>query len=243
MRWIYLSPHFDDAALSCGGMIWEQTQRGESVEIWTLCAGYPPRGEPLTEFAAGKHAEWGVDERTVVSVRRAEDRLACARLGAALRWWSLPDCIYRRLPNDEAVITYNDALWLPLHPGEQGLVLRLRAWLRRILRPDDRLVCPLTLGNHVDHRLARAAVEGLRRPVYYYADYPYVAREGLRLPLGLPAEQIYRESISEQGLSAWQESVDAYATQVGDLFGASAAMRGLLRDFWAGGGGSVLWRA
>jgi LmbE family N-acetylglucosaminyl deacetylase len=242
MRWIYLSPHFDDAALSCGGMIWEQARRGEAVEVWTLCAGYPPRGLELTPFAAGKHAEWKVDERAAVRVRREEDRLACQRLGAELRWWSLPDCIYRRLPNGEALITYNDALWLPLHPGEQGLVLRLRAWLRRTLRADDRLVCPLTLGNHVDHRLARSAVEGLRRTIYYYADYPYIDRDSLQWPAGLPEEQTYRQPVSPEGLNAWQVAVAAYATQVSDLFGTSESMRALLRDFWARQGGSILWQ-
>jgi LmbE family N-acetylglucosaminyl deacetylase len=241
MRWIFLSPHFDDAALSCGGMIWELVRRGETVEIWTLCAGYPPRNVALTEFAAGKHAEWNVDGRTVVWVRREEDRVACLSLGSGLRWWNLPDCIYRRLPSGEAVITHNDALWLPLHPGEHGLVLRLRAWLRRTLRADDRLVCPLTLGNHVDHRLVRSAVEGLRRPLYYYADFPYVTRDSLRLPLGLPAEQIYRQPVSQDGLQAWQDAVAAYATQVDDLFGSQEGMRQRLREFWSQGGGSILW--
>jgi LmbE family N-acetylglucosaminyl deacetylase len=33
MRWIYLSPHFDDAVLSCGGLIFDQAQAGTPVEI------------------------------------------------------------------------------------------------------------------------------------------------------------------------------------------------------------------
>jgi len=39
MRWIYLSPHFDDAVLSCGGLIFDQTCGGTAVEIWTVFAG------------------------------------------------------------------------------------------------------------------------------------------------------------------------------------------------------------
>jgi hypothetical protein len=41
MRWIYISPHLDDAALSAGGLIHEQTQAGLPVEIWTLMSGFP----------------------------------------------------------------------------------------------------------------------------------------------------------------------------------------------------------
>jgi LmbE family N-acetylglucosaminyl deacetylase len=240
MRWIYLSPHLDDGVLSCGGMIWEQSQRGENVEIWTLCAGYPPKNVELTEFAAWKHREWKIDRR-VVFYRREEDRLACSRVGAGLRWWSLPDCIYRRLPNGEALVTSNDSLWLPVHPGEQTLVARLRVWLRRNLSPEDRLVCPLTLGNHVDHRLTRAAAESLRRRLYYCADFPYAARDTLRIGTGLADEGIYRQPVSQAGLRAWQAGVAAYSSQVADLFGSEEAMRAQVEDYWERGGGSFLW--
>jgi LmbE family N-acetylglucosaminyl deacetylase len=50
MRWIYLSPHFDDAVLSCGGLIFEQARQGIPIEIWTIFAGNPPPG-PLSMFA------------------------------------------------------------------------------------------------------------------------------------------------------------------------------------------------
>src|SRR5690606_25674008 len=45
MRWIYLSPHLDDAALSAGGWIYDQVQAGNSVEIWNLMCGLPPTTE------------------------------------------------------------------------------------------------------------------------------------------------------------------------------------------------------
>ena len=54
MHWIYLSPHFDDAVLSCGGMIWEQVHSGETVEIWTLCAGQIPKGPAAHCFRRAK---------------------------------------------------------------------------------------------------------------------------------------------------------------------------------------------
>jgi len=239
MRWIYLSPHFDDAVLSCGGMIWEQVQRGEAVENWTICAGNLPRGD-LSEFAAQKHAEWRVG-RKVIAARREEDRQANGRVGAETRWWSLPDCIYRRLPDGEPLISENDDLWLPVHPGEMEHITRLRAWLRRGLKADDRLVVPLTLGNHVDHRLVRAAAEGLRRPLYYYADFPYVARSSLWQPRGLAEENIYTRAISEPALAAWQEGSGAYISQVSDLFGSHDGLLVQLREFWERGGGSFLW--
>ena len=95
MRWIIISPHFDDAVLSCGGLIWESARRGRTVEIWTIFAGYPSPG-PLSELAARIHAQWGTgDARQTVDLRRAEDRAAAALVGATARHFSNPDCIYR----------------------------------------------------------------------------------------------------------------------------------------------------
>jgi LmbE family N-acetylglucosaminyl deacetylase len=241
MYWVYLSPHFDDAVLSCGGLIWEQIQSGDQVEIWTLCAGKPPQNQPLTAFAEEKHRVWNTGP-AVIDLRRAEDEAACAVVGAQPRYWTLPDCIYRRLPNGDALVNGNSGLWAPVHPGEIPLVKRLRAWLRRSLPAGCELVCPLTLGNHIDHRLTRAAVEGLRRPVYYYADFPYVAGLLEPVPAGLPPTGLYSEKITPDGLKAWQNGIAAYVSQVDDLFGSQTVMREKIEAFWQTGGGSTLWR-
>src|SRR5512138_416649 len=99
MRWVYLSPHFDDAVLSCGGLISDQLKSGLAVEVWTVCAGSPDPGLPLSTFAQGLHNRWGTGLEAVAA-RRVEDEAAIHRLGACSRYWNLPDCIYRRLPGD-----------------------------------------------------------------------------------------------------------------------------------------------
>ncbi len=52
MRYVYLSPHPDDAALSAAGLIHDLTQTGNAVEIWNLFCGFPPEGE-LSPFRKG----------------------------------------------------------------------------------------------------------------------------------------------------------------------------------------------
>ena len=82
MRWIYISPHFDDAVLSCGGLIWEQTQKGNPVEIWTVCAGDAPPG-PLSLLALDCHRQWGIESAAeLVAARRLENQEAAALVGA-----------------------------------------------------------------------------------------------------------------------------------------------------------------
>ncbi len=128
MHWIYLSPHFDDVVLSCGGMVWEQVQSGQEAEIWTVCAGGPGPGDPLSAFAQSLHERWETGPGAV-SVRRAEDEAAVQRLGARPRYWNLPDCIYRRLPDGNWLVNGEEDLWQPVHPEEQNVVRRLVEWL------------------------------------------------------------------------------------------------------------------
>src|SRR5437867_4279280 len=90
---VYLSPHLDDAVLSCGGMIHRQTQAGERVVVVTLCGGGPPAG-PLSKFAQSLHERWQTPVEAV-AVRRAEDLAALKVLGAEGTHLSVPDCIYR----------------------------------------------------------------------------------------------------------------------------------------------------
>jgi LmbE family N-acetylglucosaminyl deacetylase len=241
MRWITLSPHFDDAALSCGGLIFEQSRQGLSTEIWTIMAGDPPPG-PLSEFAMQNHALWGLTSgEQVVDMRRAEDEAAAGILGAQLVQLDIPDCIYRRSPNGAWLYT-ETVMTAPL-PADRRLPERIAAALRSELRKEDVLLCPLALGGHVDHILVRQAAESLRRPLLYYADIPYVLNDPGTLPPAVTTlvSQLY--PVSETGLAAWLEGVAAYKSQVDSLFKGQGSLFDAIRTYWAREGGIRLWVA
>jgi LmbE family N-acetylglucosaminyl deacetylase len=240
MEWIYLSPHLDDAVYSCGGLIWEQVQAGEKVAVWTVCAGDPPPG-PLSPFAESLHARWGFG-REATHLRREEDRLACSLLGAAPRHFSIPDCIYRRSPVDgTAVYTTEAEIFGPLHPEESGLVDGFTQELQQMPEGAN-LACPLGLGGHVDHRLARAAAEGSGRPLWFYADYPYVLEHGRELVKETAGMQAAVFPISERGLRTWEEAIAAYPSQVSTFWTDMQKMRERLRAYQGWAGGVRFWR-
>ena len=57
-RHVYLAPHYDDAALSCGGMIHHQAQAGQPVLVVTVCAAPPDSTERLSPLAEIQHRQW-----------------------------------------------------------------------------------------------------------------------------------------------------------------------------------------
>lgn len=239
MRWIYLSPHFDDAVLSCGGLIWEQSRQGLQVEIWTVFAGDPPG--PLSAFARATHDLWGSgDGPETIALRKDEDREAAARVGADLVHFDLPDCIYRLSPRGDPL--YPETVFAPAHPSDRELPRRIARALRSELRRHDRLVCPLALGGHVDHVLVRAAAESLRRPDWYYADVPYVLNDPAALEPAVAALQAEHFDVSTQGLRAWLAGVSAYESQLGSLFKDGKTPEAVIRSYWEPRRGICLWR-
>lgn len=238
MRWIYLSPHLDDVVLSCGGLIWEQARSGEKIEIWTVCSGDPPGDLPLTPFAQELHARWQTGAEAIAQ-RRREERSACRKLRARPRFLGVPDCIYRRSPDGRPLVGGEDDLWNAT--PETHLVNSLAARLAREAPSDAALVSPLGLGRHVDHRLARNAAERLERPLYYYADYPYVQRgERLDAQATAPDWQHTSVAISPAGLAAWQAAVAEYRSQISTFWPGLEEMRAAIRQYWSQGGGSSL---
>lgn len=239
--WIYLSPHLDDAVLSCGGVIWEQVQAGNRVEIWTICAGDPPPGS-LTPFAASMHSRWGTEE-DAISVRRAEDIRAARILGADIRHLDLADCIYRRLPGTgEAVIHQEDDLWQPLRTEEQPLVQEVIDQLSSRLPQTANLVSPIGIGGHVDHRLTRSAAEGLPNQRNYYADYPYASGVEIRDYVH-PAWQERTYLVAPAALVAWQDAIAAYASQISTFWEDVDDMRKALQAYSQHGGGCSLFQS
>jgi len=241
VRWIFLSPHLDDAVYSCGGLIYDLSLAGQSVEVWTVCAGDPPPG-PLSPQAERMQREWGTGSAAAtVALRRAEDRAALARVGAAGWHLDVPDCIYRRTPSGEAC--YPDRYAGPRAAAEAGLPEQIAATLASRLRPDDALVCPLAVGGHLDHVLVRDSVRALGRRLRYYPDIPYVLNFPGRLSGAAAGMQPQLQPVSDTGLEAWLAGIAAYASQLGVQFQDEARMRARMRAYWERQHGIQLWTA
>lgn len=245
MKKIYLSPHLDDAVFSCGGLIWEQTRQGHSVEIWTICAGDPP-GDSLSELAAALHQSWRLG-RDAVAVRREEDRQACQLLGAAPRQFHYLDCIYRKNAEGEAYYQTGGDLFGGLDPGEGSLVDELSRALVEELPEGGEVIVPLGIGNHVDHELTRKAASRLGRNLLYYADYPYAREgEGENILTFMKASSEWKSMsfpVSQAGQDAWLQATLQYGSQIATFWKDETQLKAEIQEFCGLLGGMTLWKA
>jgi hypothetical protein len=242
--WIFLSAHFDDVVLSAGGLVWELAHNGNRVEVWTICAGDPPAGKPLTEYAQLLHGFWNIGE-DVPRKRSLEDVACCQVLGAAVyRRYTVPDNIYRYLPGtDEPVIKENEDQMKPLEPDESYLIPPVVDFIQKNLPGECELVSPLSIGSHRDHVLTRRAAEETKFPLWYYADYPYLVYGEHTLSEWVPAgARRYALEITPAGLKAWQDGFACQRSQIPLLYVDEEDMRNSIEKYFKSGNGFTLWQ-
>ena len=244
---LVLSPHLDDAALSCGGRIVRAVDAGRRAVVATFFTQDEPL-EPPTPFAADLRRWWKLAAGEVMKSRRAEDLEACRRLAAEPRHLDLPEGPYRR--GAGGAILYPDlaTLFGELHPDDAPWIDRLVTEIRGLvegLGGDVELVAPLGVGGHVDHRLLRAAAGRCALPVAFYEEFPYVAWKWLALRRALvrPSDWVSESlPISDSDLERKGAAIAAYVSQVPAMFRTEARLRKQLRRHRRKAGGERVWR-
>ncbi len=225
---IYLSPHIDDAALSCGGGIARFVGAGQSVLVVDICAGSPPPAGPFSPFAQQLHRQWALPPDEAVQLRIKEDIQALETLGADCLLLDMLDAIYR-MP---VAYADNDTLFGSVAAGDT-LADSLRGHLAALAArfPTAIFYAPLGVGQHVDHQATYEAAAGLAlsgTSLAFYEDFPYVASPGAlekRLDQ-LGGAAIFLASVTDIDATLPRKisAIEAYASQIATLFGDLEAM-------------------
>lgn len=220
----FISPHYDDTALSCGGLVAGLTAHGVRSVSEVVFGEEPDASVPMTSFAASMHDGWGLSAEDVIARRRAEEAVAAAQLGFSRANLPFRDAIYRE---DHYV---SDAmLFGSPAAAEHALPSLMAESLALPANPDGhvRIYVPLAIGNHVDHQHAFLMGVSLARngwPVRFYEDLPYALMEG--------AFEQRMAAVTSQGVSLdvaeivevgpwWEKKIDAifaYPSQLETIF-------------------------
>lgn len=182
---LYISPHFDDAVLSCAGRILRESRNGSRVAVVTLFSrGGEDRGS-----------------RELYTRRKEEDEEACSLLGAETLHLDYPDAPYRN-PFYQSF----RQIVLESHPDDERILVELGESLGQLCREINprQILLPLGVGTHVDHRLTFEAARGLETEyqVLFYEDRPYTFLRGSVLQrfrqLGIRSDQVLPADLSDR---------------------------------------------
>ena len=219
---IFLSPHYDDVVLSCGGTVAILVDADYAPLMVTIFGGETPE-ELVGDFARWKHSRWGHDSAdAVLGVRRGEDSAAAAVLGCRTRWLGYFDAIYRgdRYARDGELFGELQEVEEGLAPLIADEIVALPEWVA-----GTTVYVPLAIGDHVDHQITFAAGRLLAArgiPVFAYEDCPYAIHSPQRIAPRLAAlgDQIGPPIAmpTPTTLSRRIAAIAAYTTQVPVIF-------------------------
>ena len=243
---IFLSPHFDDIALSCGAIAARLSRMGSRCICIVVFAAPASDGVDLSPFALGMHAQWerdaGVNLQAINEIRRAEEQSAARLLGLDLVWLDFADAPYRTASDGHFLYTSDAELFGTVaHEERRLLVPQIADKVRAVVasagaRGPVRVFAPLGVGHHVDHQLTFWAARrlGPRFATLFYEDYPYAGRQGTlesRLAeIGLPAQPLVTQVSDLVGVKI--ASIARYKSQLGVLFGSGTEMPAAVRAYF-----------
>lgn len=243
---LILSPHLDDAVLSCGGLIHQRVQReGKAVLVATFMTGDPPT-TAVSPFAQALHDRWELSAAAVFATRRQEDIRACALLGADHLHFPLLDAIYRTHPQTGAYfVTSNETLFGPVDSADAANMISQLNRILAALPPATQILAPLGVGNHVDHQLVKQAAVaqyGWSR-LLFYEDYPYARKDGaVEAVIGVdPDWQPMSYSLTDEDLRQKAAAIAEHASQVSSFFNGRLDIDHQIRAYAERVGGERYW--
>jgi LmbE family N-acetylglucosaminyl deacetylase len=225
---LFVSPHLDDVAFSCGATLALLARNGWQTILATVFTRSVP--DPMG-FALACQTDKGLaPEVDYMALRREEDREAARHLGAGKRiWLDLPEAPHRGYASAAAMFAGV--------PEEDGVWREVARNLKDLLdaHAPDVLFAPQALGEHADHLQVVRAMRELPAdapPVVWYRDAPYAMRNPESLPSQLLPDGLSEGAVDvTETLESKLRASAAYGTQLGFQFGGQEGMREALSNF------------
>ena len=229
IRTLFVSPHLDDVAFSCGGTVAKIVHAGGTA---TLCTIFTRSIQPMNDFAVRCQTDKGIPaEVDYLELRKQEDRAFSSMIGMdRLIWLDYPEAQYRGYCSSQELFTHvkdTDNV-LP------GCIAEDLIKLGNL--PVNRLYFCYGIGHHVDHLLTRRTAEIVRHylpascEIYLYEDLPYGLRssENAESLPGLDG-QTYEEITSF--IETKVNGAALYASQIPFQFGGTMVLNDKLRRY------------
>ncbi len=164
---LVICPHQDDAFISLGGFLVGCHSRGEKIRIVDI-------------FSLSSFTKQGFgDMRAITRTRKEEEKRACAMVGVVPVFLDFKESVLRGYHMEDDVLTYPSEFDPSIDKDTPAEVAERLALMVKE-DPKEPVLAPLAVGDHVDHVVARMAVErlieaGSIETVVFYEDLPYAS--------------------------------------------------------------------
>lgn len=174
----FISPHLDDAVLSCGSLL---HHLADKTKITVITIFTQDSGPPFTKFVKDFIRSSGFrNSSTFYKQRRTEDKSTIQLISSTINFHHLGfiDAAWRK--KFAIVNLYPDPNYLlsgQMNRKDKNLIHLIRNKLLPLfpIKNDNNFIfIPLGIGNHIDHLITRDVCQTISSNCIYYADFPYI---------------------------------------------------------------------
>lgn len=156
-NFIFLSPHFDDAVLSCG-LLLDELQKNKKDILVIAFFTKASKNSYLEDARVFVHKSGYQDAEKLFGDREVEDKNALRLFGAKHLYLDFTDTVFRK-----------NNFW-----EKQKLKKSLKKAISYIkILPKTLILAPLGVGKHPDHLLINSLVKRMKSPTIFWEDFPY----------------------------------------------------------------------
>ncbi len=169
---LIISPHLDDAVLSCGDLIHKLNSEGNIIDVVTV---FSKDASDLSSSAIRFHYNCFLPNMPMKH-RKIEDKKAHKLLNCGSIYLNLLECLYRK-NNNEFLYPDLDNIY-HLEKKDTKIIKTVEEKLLKIVNNYDIVLCPMGLGGHADHLVCNKAVNNIKKQIngklFFYEEVAYV---------------------------------------------------------------------
>jgi LmbE family N-acetylglucosaminyl deacetylase len=171
---LIVSPHLDDAVLSCGDLINKLINDNNIVDVITVFSK-DEKKENLSDAAKKFHSNCFLPSNPMIE-RKKEDRKAHNYLKCKSHYMDYLECLYRKHDNKHLYPDLNNIYHL--EDNDKKIIKDVEKSLSKIINNYDIILAPLGLGGHADHLVCNKAINNIKNIIkgklYFYEEVAYV---------------------------------------------------------------------
>lgn len=223
----FLSPHFDDAVLSCGDLLAYLSEKTPVTVITFFTTGSEPSTFSARRFLQKCDVK---DVSELFGARKKEDETAMKNLSVHFVHKGEVDGTWRKYHKTQKLRrflgrfipeflhlypTFFQVSSGSLHNEDIKLVNKLKSDVDNILPENIVLFAPLGTGKHVDHMLIREVASKFDHAVFW-SDFPYNIKNVA--DKGFIAKNKLKKYIFNKKSEKKKKAIEAYTSQLPSLF-------------------------
>lgn len=175
---LVLSPHLDDAVLSCADYCLKKKQEKFEIFVVSIFTKFNQSNYLSSDAISYMHSSGANKPEQFEKNRKKEDQKAMNFLSFSYTYLNFVDAGFRTNGNKPTYKTYKQLFSGQIAKTDLKLITKIKSKIKNFNKNYEEVLIPYGIGNHADHIITRKTAELVfdEKKIKYYLDQPYALK-------------------------------------------------------------------